>query len=191
MSGREGGAAGGGAMPPRSLHPGNLIALLRDPQRMESAQGELIQAVASALKQSGASLDRSAVVVHVAPGDKGVQLLSEIVAADVENAALWPLLRTVHLVAAGIFELVKDKAHDDETAFDAALTRTREVLSRHGLDTALAPLFAETATAAIHAQAFAQATLFTVYPDGRLLAIKGATLARLMQAYQRDVAQKT
>ncbi len=168
-----------------AIHPGNLLGLATDPGKVDRLKEPLGQVIGHAIGQSGADMDRSAVLVGRGDGERGPTLVAQVVPIDAQDPAYRPLFSTLHLVAVAIHGVVKDKPVDDETVFDEAVARTRMVLASRNVDPALAPLLAESAAAAINTQAFAEAMVMTLNPDGRLLVLKAPLLARLLFEFQQ------
>jgi hypothetical protein len=170
-------------------HPGNLLALAADPKKMAAAMTQLTRVLMAAIAKDSLDMEQTALVVGTSLVDGRPQFVVEPVRALAQGAALRPVLGTIHLVAGAIYELVKDSAPDDDAATDAATARARTVLQQRGVDSQLVTLFVESAMAAIHSQTFAEAMVVTLYGDGRLMALKGSLLGRLLRQFQGELRQ--
>jgi len=173
----------------QQLHPGNLLALAADPKKMAAAMTPLTQVLMAAIGKDSLDMEQTALVVGASVVDGKAQFVVEPVHTSTQGAVLRPVLGTIHLVANAIYELVKDSPPDDDAASDAATERARTVLQRRGVDPQLVTLFVESAMAAIHSQTFAEAMVVTLYGDGRLMALKGSLLGRLLRQFQSELRQ--
>jgi hypothetical protein len=135
-------------------------------------------------------MEKIGVLIGATDNGGALQLVTEVVELSADGAAMRPLLTTLHLLSQAIFDLVINASPEDEAAFDQATAVARELLGKHNIDPLLDVILVETAIAAIHVEASAGALVITLYSDGRLLALKGSLLSRLLQDYQRSTQQR-
>ncbi len=171
------------------LHRAHLLAVATDPQKMEAIKEPLERAL-SAARTPDLDIEKAAILIGIKTEGDTLYFVTEIIEPSADSAAMRSVLTTLHLVSLAIFDLVKDASPEDEVAFDKATARARDLLRKHNIDPLLDVILVETAIAAIHAEASADALVITLYSDGRLMALKGSLLSRLLKDHQAGVKQR-
>ncbi|MEO8557810.1 MAG: hypothetical protein ABI439_02020 [Rhodospirillales bacterium] len=175
-------------MAPPDLHPGNLLTLAADPQRMEAARPTFNKVVEQAFIPHKADIEKMAVLVGLATtADDKPFFATEIIQPVADSKEMKPVLATLHFVARSIFDLIKGSAPDDDVAFDSAAARVSDLFKQRAMEPQLVTIYVETAIAAIHSQFFADMMITTLYSDGRLMALKGSVLQRMLSEHRQSL----
>jgi hypothetical protein len=170
------------------LHPSHLVEYAASPEKMASMQEPLNLVLNTVIGRENADMDNAALVVGAHMVDSKLGFAVEFIFPRGDGAALQPVMAALHNVTMTIFDVVKDSAPDDEAAFDQAVERTSAMFGQQGVDPGLATLFTEAAMAIVHAPAFAEAMVTTLYNDGRLMIVKGSLLNRLLHEYRQNLS---